>query len=286
MSIHPDQRHELAAGLRALREDKGVSTRQLAARLGWTQSKVTRIDRGVTLPKPGEVEDWTRALTAPADERRRLVALAEQAGIQLTEWKREVAPGRRKLQAEIGAMESAASVVRLFGMDVIPGLAQTGPYAEVMFRLSQHQAPDEEDIAAVVDARIARQTVLDNPGKTFKLLCTETAFRRNLLNRNAMLEQVERVLEIAKRPNVEFGVIPFAARERIHTYHAFAVIGDPKRDDSAIVLVETVTRGLTIRAEEEVASYIDHFDHLAKAAITKDGLPAFLQEVAVNSPWS
>ena len=263
-----------------------MSTRQLAARLGWTQSKVTRIDRGATLPKPGEVEDWARTLSAPADERRRLVALAEQAGIQLTEWKREVAPGRRKLQAEIGAMESVASVVRLFGMDVIPGLAQTGPYAEVMFRLGQHQVPNEEDIAAVVNARITRQAVLDNPDKTFKLLCTETAFRRNLLSRDAMLKQVERVLEIAALPNVEFGVIPFATRERTHTYHAFAVIGDPKHDDSAIVLVETVTRGLTIRAEEEVAGYIDHFTQLAKAAITKDDLLAFLQEIAVSTPWS
>jgi transcriptional regulator with XRE-family HTH domain len=286
MSIHPDQRHELAAGLRALREDTGVSTRQLATRLGWSQSKVTRIDRGKTLPKPREVDDWTHALSASTDERRRLVGLAEQAGIQLTEWKREVAPGRRKLQAEIGAMELAASVVRLFGMDVIPGLAQTGPYAETMFRLCQHQVPDEDDIAAVVDARLSRQAVLNNPDKTFKLLCTETAFRRNLLNRNAMLDQVQRVLEVAALPNVEFGVIPFSAREHTHTYHAFAVIGDPTHDDSAIVLVETLTRGLTIRADEEVTTYIDHFNHLAQTAITNNHLPAFLQEVTANSPWS
>jgi transcriptional regulator with XRE-family HTH domain len=286
MSIHPDQRHELAAGLRALREDKRVSTRQLATRLKWSQSKVSRVSRGTTLPKSDEVEDWARALDAPADERRRLMVLAEQAGIQLTEWKREVAPGRRKLQAEIGTMESAASVVWLFGMDVIPGLAQTGPYAEMMFRLGQHQAPDADDIAAVVDARLTRQAVLDNPNKKFKLMCTETAFRRHLLGRDAMLDQIQRVLEVAALANVEFGVIPFAARERTHTYHAFAVIGDPQRDDAAIVLVETVTRGLTIRAEEEVTGYIEHYNDLAKAAITGDDLPGFLQEVAENTPWS
>ncbi len=286
MSIHPDQRHELAAGLRALRDDKLVSTRQLATLLRWSQSKVSRVSRGATLPKPDEVEDWARALDAPADERRRLMALAEQAGIQLTEWKREVAPGRRKLQAEIGTMESAASAVWLFGMDVIPGLAQTGPYAEMMFRLGQHLAPDADDIAAVVDARLTRQAVLDSPDKKFKLLCTETAFRRHLLGQPAMLDQIQRVLEVAALPNVEFGVIPFAANERTHTYHAFAVIGDPQHDHSAIVLVETVTRGLTIRAEEEVASYVAHFNDLATAAVTGADLTVFLQEVAANATWS
>lgn len=282
---HPDRRRELAAGLRALREDKRVSTRRLATLLGWSQSKVTRIDRGLTLAKPGEVEEWARALDAPADEGRRLTALAEQAGIQLTEWKREVAPGRRKLQEEIAEMEAAASVVRLFSMDVIPGLAQTGAYAEVMFRLGQHHLPGE-DFTEVIAVRLARHSVLDDPGKSFKLLCTETALRRNLLGKEAMLEQVERLLEVAVLANVEFGVIPFRARERTHVYHAFAVLGDPKLDDSAIVLVETVTRGLTIRAEDEVASYIEHFDELAKEAVTGDDLSTFVQGVVASDPWS
>lgn len=283
---HPDRRRELAAGLRVLREDKRVSTRRLATLLGWSQSKVTRIDRGLTLAKPGEVEEWARALDAPADERRRLTALAEQAGIQLTEWKREVAPGRRKLQEEIAAMEAAASVVRLFSMDVIPGLAQTGAYAEVMFRFGQHHLPGEDDFTEVIAARLARQSVLDDPGKSFKLLCTETALRRNLLDKESMLAQVERLLEVAALPNVEFGVIPFGARARTHVYHAFAVLGDPKLDDSAIVLVETVTRGLTIRAEDEVASYIEHFDELAKEAVTGADLPTFVQGVVASDPWA
>lgn len=284
MSIHPDQRHELSAGLRALREDQRVSTRQLARQLNWSQSKVTRIDRGATLAKPDEVEEWTLGLNAPAAERRRLMALAEQASIRLTEWKREVAPGRRRLQAEIGALESSASVVRLFGMDVVPGLAQTKAYAEMMFRLGQHQVAGDEDTAAVVEARMTRQAVLDSPDKTFKLLCTETAFRRSLLDEQHMQEQIARVLQIAKLPNVEFGVIPFSAHERTHTYHAFAVLGDPKYDDSALVLVETVTRGLTIRAQEEVASYIDHYDQLADVALTGDELATFLQEVSTTRP--
>ncbi|GAA0645758.1 helix-turn-helix transcriptional regulator [Kutzneria viridogrisea] len=290
--IHEDRRRELAAGLRALHQDQGVSTHHLAVRLGWSQSKVSRISRGATLPKPDEVEQWAHELSAPAEVRRHLVDLARKAGLQLTEWRREVAPGRRRVQAEIGRKEAGASVIRLFGMDVIPGLAQTQAYAEVMFKLGQHQVPDaeqadvEQDNEGAVIERLTRQEALGNSDKTFKLLCTETAFRRSLLPRDDMIEQIDRVLEVARLSNVEFGVIPFSAKETTHIYHGFAVLGDPAVDDDAIVLVETVTRGLTIRSTEEITGYAQHYDELAKIAITGDQLATFLQEVAVTSPWS
>ena len=189
MSIHVDRRHELAAGLRALREERQLSTHQLAERLGWSQSKVSRVDRGATLAKPAEVVDWVDALSGSAELRRHLVELAEQAGIQLTEWRRELAPGRRRVQAEIGRKELAASVLRFFGFDVVPGLAQTPAYAEVMFKLGQ-PVTDDEDTEAAIAARLTRQDVLSNPDKTFKLLCTEAAFHRSLLGRSDMLDSV------------------------------------------------------------------------------------------------
>lgn len=286
MTLHPDQRQELAAGLRALRVQAGVSTHQLAAKLGWYQNKVSRLDRGVSLAKPDDVDAWTRALSAPADERRRLVALAEKAGARFTEWRQQMAPGRRRVQAEIGALESTATTLWEFSMDVVPGLMQTPTYAEVMFRLSQDDQDGSEDIADVVQARMARQSVLADPTKRFRMLCVEAAFRRNLLDRGDWLAQIDRVLEVAALPNVEFGVVPLRARERTHHYHTFAVIGDPAVDPSAIALAETVTRGLTIRDPEEIAGYLRHYQQIAEQAVTGSDLPAYLREVAANSPWS
>lgn len=290
MTIHPDRRSELAARLRALREPEGqkpvMTTRALAQALGWTQSKVSRVGRGATLAKPDEVDAWAEALGAPDDVRRELVSIAEQAAIRLTEWRREVAAGRRRVQAEIGAMQSTASVVREFSDDVLPGLVQQRDYARIMFLLGQHEPLGDEDVDSIVDVRLANQDVLDDPGKKFLLLCTETAFHRSLLPRDVMLDQVQHVLAVAQRANVEFGVVPFAAREKEQTYHAFAVIGDPKRDSGAIVLAETVTRGLTIRDPDEVAGYIDHYDRLAEVAVTGDDLPDYLARVVAAAPWN
>jgi transcriptional regulator with XRE-family HTH domain len=281
---HPERRQALAGGLRALRLDAGLSTTDLAHQLGWSQSKVSRVERGVTLAKPAEVEEWARLLHAEPRLRGRLIELAEQEGVQLTEWKRTMAPGRRRVQEEIRALEAEASVIWEFSFDVIPGLAQTGPYAEVMFRLAQNLATPEEDITDVVQARLSRQDVLAEPSKRFKLMFSETALHRSLLAPDDMQDQLDRLMEVAKLPTVELGVIPFAARERAHTYHAFAVLGDPDLDANALVLVETVTRGLTIRATEEIRNYITHYNALADTALYGDELLNLLAELSAQAP--
>ncbi len=197
-----------------------------------------------------------------------------------------MAPGRRRLQEEINTLEAAASVIWVFSMDVIPGLVQTKRYAEGMIRLDHNPVPSEEEIVESAEARLARQAVLNDPAKRFKLLFAETALRRSLLPREDMQAQIARLIEVTRLPNVEIGVIAFATRERTQTFHAFAVLGDPDVDDNAIVLAELLTRGLTIRAPDEVREYIAHYERLAEGALFGDDLLRLLREVSEEAPWS
>lgn len=286
MPTHSDDRQELAAGLRALRLNVGLSTTELARRLGWSQAKVSRLERGVTLAKPAEVVEWTRQLHATPELRRRLIELAEEQGIELLEWKRAMAPGRRRVQEEINTLEAAASAIWVFSMDVLPGLSQTAQYAEAMFRIGRDRAISDQEAAEAVEARMNRQAALNNRSKRFKLLYSEAALRRSLLTKAAMQAQIDQLIEMASLPNVEMGVIPFSARERTHTYHAFAILGDPRVDDNAMVLAETVTRTLTIRAADEVREYIAHYERLAEGALFGDDLPRLLREVSEEAPWA
>ena len=286
MPPHSDNRHELTAGLRALRLDGGLSTTELARHLGWSQSKVSRVERGVTLAKPAEVEEWAQALHADPELSRRLLELAEQQGVELLEWKRALAPGRRKVQQEIQMLEVAASAIWVCPLDVVPGLAQTARYAEGMFRMGRDRALSDRELTEAVEARLARQAVLINPSKRFKMLLTETALRRSLLPKADMIAQIERLIEVSRLPTVEMGVIPFAARERTHTYHGFSVLGDPDADDGALVLAETVTRTLTVREPDEVREYIAHYNRLAEGAVFGDELVALLRGISAQAPWS
>lgn len=278
----PIDRRELAAALRDLRVDAGLSTTELARQLGWSQSRVSRIERSVTLPKPNQVDAWTRHLRAEPDHRRALMASSDALSIQLTEWKRELAPGRRRVQQELSELEQAASVIYEFSADVVPGLLQTAPYAKAMFTMGRGHTAD--DVDGVVAARMDRKVTLADT--RCELLMSETAVRRCLLSADAMRDQVDQLADIADTgSDVRLGMIPFTGRELVQQYHAFTVIGDPDVDDGAAVLVETVTRGLTIRTSTEVSDYVRYFRELTGAAIYGAELATFLREVSREGPW-
>lgn len=287
MSDDPDSRRSMAASLKALRTDHPdrTSTYQLAAKLGWSQAKVSRVERGATLPRPDEVAAWCRALGADSGLTRELLRTSEALTDEMTEWRRETAPGRRRLQQEIADLEQAASVIRIFAQDVVPGLVQTRRYAAKMFQLGRDPQPSLTEVYEAVEARMARQSILDAPGRRIEVLTTDTALYRSLLTGDGMREQLDRLAEVAKDERVWLGVIPFHANEHVHQYHSYAVLGDPDVDDSAVALSETVTRGVRIRSRDDLHAYVANFDSLAASALTGDKLVGHLREVSARAPW-
>ncbi len=269
----------MADALRESRAAAGLSTTQLATRLGWSQSKVSKTERAVTLPSPSDVEAWMVATGAAAELRAELIELANRAGVELTQWRRRLAPGRRRVQEDIQRLEQAASVVRVFAPRVVVGLAQTHDYAEAIFRLGRGVGP-VDNLEDVVQARLARQATLADHGKRFELVMGEAALHRRLLSPSSMHEQLQRLVELSRQPNVGLGVIRFDAEERVHQYHGFAVVGDPDLDDEALVSAETVTRSLAVRKDAEVRQYVEHFDALRAAATEGEPLRAYLNELS------
>lgn len=284
MTTAPDDRARLALTLKNLRVDAGLSTTKLAERLNWSQSKVSKTERGTTLPPPEDVEAWARELNAPTEVREELVEIATQAAVKVTEWRQELAPGRRRKQEDIRRMEAAASVIRVFSADVIVGLAQIRPYIDAMFQLGRKIEPAQELPEDVIRARLERAAVLDRLDKHFEFLMGEQALRRRLIPDADMRRQVEWLIELSYRPNIVLEVIPFRAVEKVHQYNGFAIIGDPDVDEEAIVLAETVTRGLTIRSTDEIREHIEHFNALRSGAIRGNELREFLQEVIKDLP--
>lgn len=285
MTITPEDKMRLASTLKNLRVDAGLSTVKLAAEFNWSQSKVSKTETGRTMPPPEDVDAWCRRFNAPPDVREELVAIATTAAAQATEWLKALAPGRVRKQDAIRRMEQDASVIRVFAPDVIVGLAQVSAYAEKMFRLGRNiasaadEAPEE-----VAKARLERAAVLERTEKQFFLLMSEYALRRQLIPAADMRRQIEHLIELSHRPNVAVEIIPFAAEEKEHQYTGFAILGDPDLDAEAVVLVETLTRELSIRSSDEVRNYIDHFNALRRAAISGSELRDFLQEVIKGDP--
>ncbi len=272
----------MSEALRNLRVDAGLSTTQLARHLGWSQSKVSKTERGITLPPPSDVEAWADATGASAELAAELIELADRATIEFIERRRVLAPGRRRVQEEIERLEEAASVVRIFQPDIVVGLAQTRAYVEAMFRTGRRTPPEHLDEA--VASRLARQTALADQSGRFELVMGEAALRHKLVRPPAMRTQLERLSELSQQPNVYLGVIRFDADERVHQYHGYSVIGDPDLDDEAIVWITTVTRTLRIRGDAEIREYIEHFNALKAAATEGEPLRVYLRELIAELP--
>jgi len=277
-----DDQRRMAEILRGLRVDAGLSTTELAKRLGWSQSKVSKTERGITLPPPSDVEAWAVATAASAELRAQLSALADRSTFEFIERRRVLAPGPRRVQQEIQRLEEAASVVRVFNHSVVIGLAQTRAYVEAMFRLGG--SIPEERLDDAVEARLARQATLADPSKRFEFVMGEAALRRRLIRPAAMRTQLERLIEMSRRSNIYLGVIRFDADERVHQHHGYSVIGDPDLEDAAIAGTSTVTRTLRIRADDEIREYIEHFNALRAAATEGEPLRAFLHELIDELP--
>lgn len=272
----------MAEALRALRIDAGLSTTQLARQLHWSQSKVSKTERGITLPAVFDVKAWAAATGASASLAAELIELADRATVEFIERRRVLAPGRRRVQEELQRMEGAASVVRVFQSNIVVGLAQTRSYVEAMFQTGLKTPPEHLDEA--VASRLARQATLANPNKRFEMIMGEAALRQKRVSPPAMRTQLERLVELSYQPNIFLGVIRFDADALAHQYHGYTVIGDPDLDDETIVWITTVTRTLRIRGETEVREYIEHFNALRAAATDGEPLRAFLHELIAASP--
>jgi hypothetical protein len=67
----------------------------------------------------------------------------------------------------------------------------------------------EEGVDAAVAARMQRQSVLWDQGKTFDFVMCEAAFRMLLRPPAEMAGQLDRLLTVIGLPNVTLGIIPF-----------------------------------------------------------------------------
>src|SRR5918997_106385 len=165
-------RHQLVTRLRELRRATRLSGEELAARAGWTQSKVSKIETGRTVPQLADVRAWADAVEALPDVRAELDRLAEAALTGTTAWHKALSRGRGHRQSRIGQLEAAASCLRVYQPLVIPGLLQVPGYMRALFSFGEPLGPD--DVAEAVKARMDRQTILFDERKRLVFLIGET----------------------------------------------------------------------------------------------------------------
>jgi transcriptional regulator with XRE-family HTH domain len=266
-------RRRLAAELRRLRETRGLSGQRLGDLLGWSQSKVAKIENGRTRPSAADVEAWAAATSASDEVRAELAALAESVATESRPWSsRHGTLSARNL--EIAQVERDATHLQNFQPAVFPGLLQTADYARRV--ISMLDVAGQRDVAAAVAARVERQAALYDQGKRFEFVLTEGALRWRPGPPELVLAQLDRLVSVMTLPNVTIGVLPYSQQQAVlHTngFTIFDVPGDP------FVLVETLTQELHLHGDDDLATYRGVFARAQDSAACGPDAILFVRQI-------
>lgn len=248
------KRQQLAEALRVHREHAGLSTSRLAEKLGWSQSKVSKLETGRTRPRPADVAAWCNALGVPVDRLNELIRLADEASVEARSWRAvyAAADGVAARQSAYRALDERAVRVAIFQPVIVPGQVQTPAYARRVFELFG-ASPDEAEQAAA--ARIERQSVLYNAGKRFDFLITEGALRLRVGSTDVLRAQYDRLSSVAGLSNVTLGIIPMDAPAVALPLNSFVL--REFADGPPAVTVETLTAEISVTNDEDVDRYRD-----------------------------
>lgn len=258
----PTGRERLAAELRRLRDLAGVSGRDLAQRVGISQSKVSRIESGAVVPSLPEVTAWGKELGVSVETQGRLTALIEAAYNEVHPWGSALRRGN--LQDSVADQESNATRIRVFQPSVVPGLLQTAEYAQRVIAMF-HQQFSTAEPAAEISRRLARQLALYDTNRRFEFLITEAALRWRPGPVSMLLVQLDRIASISALENVSIGLIPLSTQARTLTTHGFVLYEGTAADEW--VRVETIHADMKVAVPEHTRIYRDRWSLLREMAV-------------------
>jgi hypothetical protein len=268
----------LGAHLRRLREAQGVSREDAGWEIRASESKISRMELGRVSFKERDVEDLlTLYSQVDTDERERLLTLARQANTPGW-WHRygDVLPNW--FQSYLG-LEAAASLIRTYEVQFVPGLLQTADYARSVVLLGHGRARAEE-IDRRVDLRMRRQKILERPDPVqLWAVIDEAVLRRPVGSRATMRGQIQALIDATQRTSVHLQILPFQVGGHSAAGGAFSILRFPDQELPDIVYVEQLSSALYLDKRDDVELYVDAMERLCVEADQPERAPDMLRRI-------
>jgi transcriptional regulator with XRE-family HTH domain len=244
----------LGAQLRRLREGKSITREDAGYEIRASGSKISRMELGRVSFKERDVADLLTLYGVSNDaEREALLGLARQAnnpgwwhhyGDILPPW----------FQSYLG-LEAAASLIRTYEIQFVPGLLQTPEYARAVILLG-HAGATADEIDRRVELRRQRAQILDRlEAPQLWAVIDEAVLRRPIGGADVMRAQIEFLIEAAKKPNIRLQIIPFHAGGHAAAGGPFAILRFPEPELPDVVYVEQLTSAIYLDKRDDVDHY-------------------------------
>jgi hypothetical protein len=259
-------RRELGNELRRLRGDRRAA--DVATALGWSESKLSRIETAHTGISEADLDRLLTAYGVRVEDRARLRGLARNGRVRA--WWTPYRSSMPDPYDEYLALEADAVLISEWEAQVVPGLLQTDEYARAVIEAGA-DVGDTETIQRRLALRMARQAVLTrDPPPTLRVVLDEAVLHRVVGGPEVLHRQLGRLAEASRRPGVELLILPFAAGAHAGQTESFMVLGFEEGTRSPVVHIEGLTGGLFRVKPGEVEVYQEAFDDLRKRALSAE----------------
>ncbi len=279
MAIKPSPstlRRQVGAELRRLRGDRTAA--DVAATLGWSESKLSRIETAHTGVRPKDLDALLETYGAKPELRARIRAVAAQSR-QRGWWEAygDVLPDA--YETYIG-FEAEATSIYSYDAQLVPGLLQTAEYAAAVAQ-AVDVFDDADAVGRRVAVRMARQAVLtrDPPPRLYTVV-DEAVLHRPIGGADVMRRQLSRLAEANERPMITVQVLPFTAGAHRGLDGAFAILEFAGGADQPLVYSDTMTGGVFSNKPEDLRSYWMSFEALRAAALSPADSVGFIAAMA------
>ncbi|MDX2697623.1 XRE family transcriptional regulator [Streptomyces ipomoeae] len=255
-------RAALAARLRELRLDAGITGKELARRCDWSVAKSSRIENARTAPSDKDITAWCTACGAE-DQAADLIAANRQADSMYVQWRRLQRTGMRRLQETSMPLYERTRLFRVYASHVIPGYLQTPGYATALMSTIAAFRGTPDDVTEAVEARMRRSRVVHEGDHRFATLIEENVLHHRVGDANVMAGQLGALLASMALPSMSVGVIPAETpREQIMwPLEQFTVFDDLR------VHVELLAAKVTVTEPSELDVYLRAFARLTALAV-------------------
>lgn len=278
-------RRQLGRYLRDMRNRAGLTVKDSARGLEWSETKIWRIETGQTSLRSFDVEVMCRVYGAAPDITEALMGLAKETkargwwqayGDAVPEW----------FDLYVG-LEAAASKLFLYGQELVPGLFQTEDYARTLITADHPEESDEES-GRRVGLRMARQALVRRPidPPLLQVALNESVLRRPIGGPQVMIAQLERLAAASKLPNVSLRVVPFSSGFHPGVLSGsfnilrFPLNGNGTESEPPTVYADLYTGALYLDKPNEIERYSEAFSGIWQHALDEPASRELISQAA------
>ncbi|WP_204000470.1 helix-turn-helix domain-containing protein [Micromonospora lutea] len=284
-------RRQIGRKFESLRKAAGLTMEQAAERLDRARATLHRIENGAehVRYRQADVQQMLDLYGASAEDSEVLLAMTAATRENKNWWHDYIGSGLpRWFQLYIG-LEDAASNIRQYEAELVPGLFQTRAYTEQLLKLPNGaiNAGDDEEQQRAIQLRIERQALLTRfSAPRLSVIINEAVVRRPVGNAKIMAEQLHQVLKAAELPNVTVRVLEFSAG--LHagmTAGSFSILDFPRDSkgreiEPPVAYLEAATGAIYLDKPHETAVYDSIWADMTRRVLNESHSKSLIQQVA------